>query len=459
MHLGAEDSCEHSCRRKLSAALQSLNGEGNRAIAASTVRLSADDDAILAKLLGEDVPVELQLNPFDPYTVERTQPVCPVRRPYGNAAEQQDGAQLTGGVHTSAEPCASAQPEAASAEEFTVRCGNASREIAYMQPAPSCSTVFQGAISHSSNALSDVHSLADIDMRLMDLALDHDWDDSCSLTDFGQLGDPAVRTLRSSVASATRSIMGSLGAASTSSIAVGSTACGTGTSAAHDPSVVGSASEGTSSLDPETGPAIGGAGASVASSTISTAKQSKHDATDYLRPMREERELENLCAPAMPRQMCCAEPCVAGWNAFSKKSAMCLDILLAIRFRQRAAPWASAAAECIRNPATLQCRSLQVDREVRKLRESALPTPTPAALQAMVQACQKQQEQYKERCASGSMASSWLRTPRLSLAGSSTSFAGHSMGGATSLAGPCLDTGDRPFGRLSPIPEQTVGGD
>ena len=99
-----------------------------------------------------------------------------------------------------------------------------------------------------------------------------------------------------------------------------------------------------------------------------------------------------------------------------------------------------------------------MDKEVRQLRESALDQVPHDAVSSIVQECLRQQAQYIERRSSGTLTSSWLLTPRVSMAGGSV--ASHNgMQGATSLAGPCLDTGPVTgqtgfeVGRLSPVPE------
>jgi hypothetical protein len=93
-----------------------------------------------------------------------------------------------------------------------------------------------------------------------------------------------------------------------------------------------------------------------------------------------------------------------------------------------------------------------VDKEVRRLRESELEHVSRTAICSVVQECLKQQRQYEERRRSGSLTTSWLLTPRVSMAGAA---APASTQGATSLAGPCLDTGygDGAVGRLSPVQE------
>ena len=110
-----------------------------------------------------------------------------------------------------------------------------------------------------------------------------------------------------------------------------------------------------------------------------------------------------------------------------------------------------------------------MDKEVRKLRESAPQTVRAAAIRSVLQECAAQQQRYEERRSSGLLTSSWLLTPRVSFAGSGaasriSSSAQEGMQGAMSLAAPCLDTGSVLDGgahayQLSPVPELSVGGD
>ena len=105
------------------------------------------------------------------------------------------------------------------------------------------------------------------------------------------------------------------------------------------------------------------------------------------------------------------------------------------------------------------CRSLALDKEVRKLRESAPQTVRAAAIRSVLQECAAQQQRYEQRRSTGTLISSWLVTPRASIIGSGFVGAG-SVQGATSLAQPCLDTGSELDGmhlhRLSPVQEQAV---
>lgn len=92
-----------------------------------------------------------------------------------------------------------------------------------------------------------------------------------------------------------------------------------------------------------------------------------------------------------------------------------------------------------------------MDSEVRRLRESPLGSVPADAIRVVLEGCVKQQHQYQARRTSGSMLSSWLATPRVSMAGCAGNSS--SMHGATSLAGPLLDTGHADIGRLSPVLE------
>ena len=92
------------------------------------------------------------------------------------------------------------------------------------------------------------------------------------------------------------------------------------------------------------------------------------------------------------------------------------------------------------NRCAVCCSGMQVDKEIRHLRESAPERVDARAIAQVVQACVQQQQLYHERRSSGCMSSSWLAAPRSSVAGSQAPFS--SMHGAVSLAGPCADGGD-----------------
>jgi hypothetical protein len=83
------------------------------------------------------------------------------------------------------------------------------------------------------------------------------------------------------------------------------------------------------------------------------------------------------------------------------------------------------------------CRDMQVDKEIRKLRERALERVDAKTIRSVLQACIEQQCAYQERRSSGCLTTSWLAAPRPSMTCSQV-LAG-SMHGAVSLAGPCMD--------------------
>ena len=241
------------------------------------------------------MPVELQENPFDAYTIdcksasdsncasgsERTSDA-------GDRTASVDGTAL----HQCPEPVDSSLADVAQAD-LPVASHASQQQAESVDPVQAQSVPLASIGRQKSDVLSNVHSLADIDARLLDLALDHDWDDSCSLVGFGPLGDKCARSLRASVASAARSIMGSVGAVA-SVASDGSTACMTRTSAGEAPTAHSAAIDGAMrAQDSQSGFSVT-EGTHVSSASIS--KRSKHDAIDYLRPMREQRELEQLCA-------------------------------------------------------------------------------------------------------------------------------------------------------------------
>jgi hypothetical protein len=80
---------------------------------------------------------------------------------------------------------------------------------------------------------------------------------------------------------------------------------------------------------------------------------------------------------------------------------------------------------------------MQVDKEIRRLRESTPERIDSKTISTVLQACIQQQHAYQECLSSGRFTTSWLAAPRPSIACSQV--AAGSMHGAVSLARPCMD--------------------
>ena len=275
-------------------------------------------------LMSRDEPLELQPNPYDPHLVDTTH------------LHRNEAAGVLG-----SESDAPDGDVAASVHEITLDrhdvCDSARVGAAMDSACAARASMSDACVTSSVAASVQSRSLAEIDEQLMDLALDHDWDECNSLADFGLLGDASARSLRASVAAATRGMLPSRAADAASSTIESSVATGSTTGSSRTGSALGSAN--TSTNGTHTGSAAGrnvqmlpaiperttvdstaagtGASAGAASSdaggdSVATGagaqrgkKESRHDSSDYLRPMREQRELETLCA-TVPVSLTCA---------------------------------------------------------------------------------------------------------------------------------------------------------
>jgi hypothetical protein len=141
-------------------------------------------------------------------------------------------------------------------------------------------------------------SLAEIDTKLMDLALDHDWTEMRSLADYGLPAHSSVASLTSRAAATTHRL--SCGLSSAPGLLPSARTPPTGV-----PQEMSTQGRHTQILDTITEQnAMSSQPGSVRSTirlhppgSTSASVGSRHDGADYLRPMREQRELETLCAP------------------------------------------------------------------------------------------------------------------------------------------------------------------
>ena len=300
----------------------------NSSLLGASCRLKPEESAMVEILMSQDKPLELEPNPYDPYLI--------------NQAEVQQAASEDHTAANAADANAAKRPGTASSHEASASQGNDTADVSgdgvihtgsLEDSAHRSSHVssdmqltdtergrlhFGGAADSAAGA--SVRSLAEIDAQLMDLALDHDWDDSCSLADFGTHGSASVRSLRTSVSAATRTFLPSMAASTT-----GANGSGSGNSASAGASNSGADASAPASMQgrstsssvfsnissaarkiqrlPSIPERIAVASTSTPqseadsqSTSLQSKKFSKHDQTDYLRPMREQRELDKLCA-------------------------------------------------------------------------------------------------------------------------------------------------------------------
>ena len=282
------------CRRKLSAAITSLeDGENGSSVAQQrasllgpSLRLKEEEDVLVDVLLErEDVPVELEPNPFDPHLVDVSELAREAARPpsgEGRASKEGEESELD--------------------RSGPVDCDGSDER-------PDCSPRHSvSALGAGSEGGGTVRSLEEIDARLMDLALDHTWDERCSLADLPVRSSVHAATLRQSVASALQR-MGSQPCSSVMSAASARDASSSAAASSTAPPWAQRASAGRNVTQLPAIPereawSAGGAEAgrqscaesSAGASSHASKRPSKHDKMDYLRPMREQRELTSLCA-------------------------------------------------------------------------------------------------------------------------------------------------------------------
>jgi hypothetical protein len=315
----------NACRRKLRAAIASLDAvtddsgvlldAARASLLGAGCRIKTEEDALVSMLMSRDEPIELQPNPYNPYLIDPAEllKTHPAASAAGDAGARDD-----------------ARWGDDAEQEMQRRTGGHEDGDAMGTPARHNSSAAPGpGVASSTGTAVSVRSLAEVDAQLMDLALDHDWDESCSLADFPSLGSASARSLRASVAAATRGMhLAAISAAG--SIQLGSGSFGPSSSLA--PSSAGGSVFGSVATQrnvqrlpaiPERGvvssseAAASGSEAGTAASSQLCKKPSRHDSTDYLRPMREQRELETLCAPAHLGDF--TNPDVCNWT--------CLDII------------------------------------------------------------------------------------------------------------------------------------
>jgi hypothetical protein len=370
------------CRRELKATFSALDsivdGDGARreaqrraALLGSSLRLTSEEDLLVEVLLErDDAPVDLIPNPFDPHLVDTSQILKPRTVPslagtgdktssckhvgtsLDGAALEVDGAEspfvadLPLSRHTVG--CASEAIEAQQHKQPGISPSRANigeaegvgeAQRAHEQPAAvseadvavDATTETEegdGVWRNIGGSRETVRSLAEIDARLMDLALDHTWDEQCSLADFSGHGSAATQSLRTSIASSirrmsiagppstasvfestdgreaginseTESVMSSCGASTATLGMLSSTATVRGKHRRGGlrqlpaiPERRAVSADGSSAKRSES---CSAAGMTEAQSQHSR-RSSKHDKNDFLRPMREHRELNKLCA-------------------------------------------------------------------------------------------------------------------------------------------------------------------
>lgn len=280
-------------RRKLSVAISSLeDGENVGSVAQQrasllgpSLRLKEEEDVMVQVLLErDDLAVELEPNPFDPHLVDVSQLARERAPSSGNGRADLEGEEV---------------PPACSGS------GGQDGEHACPERSPRQSL---DALAGCSEGGETVRSLEEIDARLMDLALDHTWDERCSLADLSVRSSAHVATLRQSVASALQRMGSFSGSGAATASRDASSAFGASSAAPPWAQQRASAGRNVTQLPaiPEReawsagGLEASGAESSAGATSHASKRPSKHDKADFLRPMREQRELTSLYALDAP---------------------------------------------------------------------------------------------------------------------------------------------------------------
>jgi hypothetical protein len=350
-------------------ALESIvDGEGaatesqrRAAFLGSSFRLTPEENLLVEVMLGqEDAPINSEPNPFDPHLINTSQIFKPVTATSMTSSTTQPSKSMSDALHFGSRPgsvssalcevndaatCMADLPLSSHAAELLkdAPCtqwnqqGNEQQVVGNSwaikcepevdRAASQTAEEAKGISSFSGESRQSIRSLAEIDAQLMDLALDHTWDEQCSLADFSGRGSTTTNSLRTSIAKtmqrmlfagplSTSSFSGSRGnlAGPASETESDASSCGRSTATSGLLSSGMLAMQGHNCKGLRHLPAIperkavsanGSAanGSETMCSALETAsvqsqhsrRSSKHDKTDYLRPMREQRELDRLC--------------------------------------------------------------------------------------------------------------------------------------------------------------------
>jgi hypothetical protein len=239
--------------------------EGSEKFHSSTstsCHLKAEESALVDILLSRDDPVDQQPNPYDPQLVDA----------WACLTATVDGGSGPIGAPERQHSCCHDSDSTTSGTAYTSTA------------APSVA--------------GSTRSLSEIDAQLSDLALDHDWDESCSLVDLSSLSTSRTGSLWQSIAAA-KCILAPTAASVVSSYALISEPSLASVNGAFGPM---GGKRGSLPAIPEQGGGVSSQKCENSKdgsegSPRRAKKASKHEQTDYLRPMREARELEALCAP------------------------------------------------------------------------------------------------------------------------------------------------------------------
>ena len=275
------------CRRRVAAAVSALDALRESPLDPSAAqhpllgrvpRLDDSEAALVATLLATDTHPDQEPNPFDPHSVPPEDVLDPPaaatdvepvasgeasRLSVADAGLQSDetaGRVALGATSLPAPVLDAAQHMTAASDSFDV-------------PPQTSESMSKGSGAPSLVA----RSLADIDRELLGFALDHSWDGNASLIASGAPRSARVSAVRSSVAGTLRGLSHSV----------------TG-SVAAEASSVWLRSDGRGAEERRT---RSESGAQASTGGVSRASAvSRHTTIDYLRPMREARELAAMCA-------------------------------------------------------------------------------------------------------------------------------------------------------------------
>jgi hypothetical protein len=137
-------------------------------------------------------------------------------------------------------------------------------------------------------------SLAEVDARLLELAMDHEWDDDCSMLDADGTMSSSVGSVRA-IAKDVRRVLRSTSGATSTTYSGCVLAAQQGSSGGWLPVIPEDyGSDVTGSLPG--GASAAGEGATEQQKPRRRKEVSGRNAMDYLRPLREERDLQRLCA-------------------------------------------------------------------------------------------------------------------------------------------------------------------
>lgn len=253
----------------------------------------------------------------------------------------------------------------------------------------------------SVTGISAPSTLDELDTKLMDLALDHDWNDCNSMMDTSTLGSQTTRKCIPEVAHTVKRL-GACRVDECVHSGYGHNRGGAVTLSVISEDVEYQATEfGATSSKGDVYAACSDTPASVDCIPVRR-RWRRQNGRDYLTEMREEHALSRLYG-----------------NLFWLNG-----VVHGAAFHGN---YHTHVVKC-------SCRSDRIDRELRSLREMELVKPSPHAVQEIVQQCLKQRQVYDERVQSGAVVCEWLRTPVQVRGGQST------IQGAVSLAGPATES-------------------